>query len=207
MKERRERLEIGNSHSVLAPLVQAFRELLAVTPEADAFLRDWPGKLFARPVGRRSLPVVGALRGLAEMAAPQTRALVEAIEAVAQELDWRQTYTAADFGELFLETYGYNEWIGQRGAFMSDSVACGVLLLGPETEYPDHSHEAEELYLPLAGCAFWRSDGSDWRLRRPGEWIHHPSWVPHAMRTSEEPLLAAYVWRAGDLTAKSRIGR
>jgi hypothetical protein len=27
-----------------------------------------------------------------------------------------------------------------------------------------------------------------------------------AMR-SDEPLLAAYVWRAGDLTAKSRIGR
>lgn len=26
------------------------------------------------------------------------------------------------------------------------------------------------------------------------------------MRTAREPLLAAYVWRAGDLKAKSRIG-
>jgi hypothetical protein len=25
------------------------------------------------------------------------------------------------------------------------------------------------------------------------------------MRTAREPLLAAYVWRAGDLSAKSRI--
>jgi hypothetical protein len=33
-----------------------------------------------------------------------------------------------------------------------------------------------------------------------------PSWTAHAMRTSQEPLLAAYVWRAGDLTAKPRIG-
>jgi hypothetical protein len=190
----------------LRPLVVELRELLASAPEAEAFLRDWPQGLVARPVGQRSLPVVAALRGLSRLASPRTRELVERIEAVARELDWRQTYSAADFGELFLETYGYNEWIGQRGALMSDKIACGVLLLGPDTEYPDHSHEAEELYLPLAGRAFWRSDGSDWRLRPPGEWIHHPSWTPHAMRTAREPLLAAYVWRAGDLTAKSRIG-
>lgn len=191
----------------LRPLVVAFRELLASAPEAETFLRDWPRELIARPVGGRSLPVVAALRGLARLAAPQTRALVEGVAALAGELDWRQTYSAADFGERFLENYGYNEWIGQRGAFVSERVACGVLLLGPDTEYPDHSHEAEELYLPLAGHAFWRLAESDWRLRPPGEWIHHPSWTIHAMRTSEEPLLAAYVWRAGDLTAKSRIGR
>jgi hypothetical protein len=191
----------------LRPLVADLRELLASAPEAGAFLRDWPRELVARPVGKRSLPVVAALRGLARFAGPETRKLVEGIEALAGELDWRQTYASSDFGERFLENYGYGEWVGQRGAFMSNAIACGVLLLGPETEYPDHSHEAEELYLPLAGRAFWRSDGYDWRLRRPGEWIHHPSWTAHAMRTSQEPLLAAYVWRAGDLMAKSRIAR
>jgi hypothetical protein len=191
----------------LRPLVIAFRKSLASAPEAQAFLRDWPRELIARPVGGRSLPVVAALRGLSRLAAPRTRGLVEALETLADELDWRQTYSNADFGERFLENYGFNEWIGQRGAFMSDAIACGVLLLGPETEYPDHSHEAEELYLPLAGHAFWRAAQSDWRLCPPGEWIHHPSWTAHAMRTSQEPLLAAYVWRAGDLTAKSRIGR
>jgi hypothetical protein len=191
----------------LRPLVLALRELLASAPEAEAFLCDWPQELIARPVGGRSLPVVAALRGLTRLAAPRTRELVEAIEALAGELDWWQTYSSADFGERFLENYGFSEWIGQRGAFMSDAIACGVLLLGPDTEYPDHSHEAEELYLPLAGHAFWRLAQSDWRLRPPGKWIRHSSWTTHAMRTSEEPLLAAYVWRAGDLAAKSRIGR
>jgi hypothetical protein len=180
--------------------------LLALALEADTFLHDWPRELVPRPVGARCLPVVAALGGLSGFAAPATRSLVEGIEALVSELDWRQTYSQADFGERFLDNYGFNEWIGQRGAFMSDAIACGVLLLGPNTEYPDHSHEAEELYLPLAGRAFWRSAKSDWRLRPPGEWIHHPSWTSHAMRTAEEPLLAAYVWRGGDLTAKSRIG-
>jgi hypothetical protein len=179
--------------------------LKAPAPRLKPFIRDWPRELIARPIGARSLPVVSALRDLSQYAAPRTRALVEGIAALSGELDWRQTYSPADFGERFLENYGFSEWIGERGAFASDAIACGVLILGPETEYPAHSHEAEELYLPLAGQASWRSARSDWRLRAPGIWIHHPSWTTHAMRTACEPLLAAYVWRAGDLTAKSRI--
>jgi hypothetical protein len=190
----------------LRPLVGALRSLLASAgPEAKPFLRDWPQELFARPQGARRLPVVSALEGLSRYAAPETQALVEAVAALARNLDWRQTYASADFGERFLQRYGWSEWIGRRGAFESDAIACGVLLLGGDTEYPAHSHEAEELYLPLAGHAFWRAGDSDWRLRPPGQWIHHTAWTTHAMRTAHEPLLAAYVWRAGDLTAKSRL--
>jgi len=193
-------------HEALCPLVGAARSLLETAgPEAQAFLGDWPRELTARPTDARSLPVVAALQGLSRYAAPRTLALVEAIAALASELDWRQTYKLADFGERFLENYGFSEWIGQRGPFASDTIAFGVLLLGPETEYPAHSHEAEELYLPLAGRAWWRSGASNCRLRAPGTWIHHSPWVTHAMRTAREPLLAAYLWRAGDLTAKSRI--
>jgi hypothetical protein len=195
-----------NRQDPLRGLVDAMRSLLETAgPEGQPFIRDWPRELIARPTSARSLPVVSALRGLSRFAAPETRALVEQIAALAGELDWRQTYARADFGERFLENYGFSEWIGERGAFASDAVACGVLILGPKTEYPAHSHEAEELYLPLAGHAWWQSGKSDWRLRPPGKWIHHTSWTTHAMRTEAEPLLAAYVWRAGDLTAKSRI--
>jgi hypothetical protein len=190
----------------LRPLVAALRRLLEVAgPPALPFLRDWPRDLTPRPFVARSLPVVSALDGLERYAAPETRTLVQAVAALAGDLDWRQTYTSADFGERFLQNYGWSEWTGKRGAFESDAIACGVLLLGPDIEYPAHSHEAEELYLPLAGHGWWRSAQSDWRLRAPGTWIHHPSWTTHAMRTRAEPLLAAYVWRAGDLTAKSRI--
>ena len=190
----------------LARVVNIVRELLETAgAEAEAFIRDWPKALIARPVVARSLPVVSSLQGLSRFAAPGTRALVDATAALAGDLDWRQTYSSADFGQRFLDNYGWSEWIGDRGAFISDAIACGVLMLGPYTEYPAHSHEAEELYLPLAGRAWWRSGKSDWRLRAPGTWIHHPSWTTHAMRTGREPLLAAYVWRAGDLSAKSRI--
>jgi hypothetical protein len=192
----------------LGRLVDILHDLLETAgPEAQAFIRDWPRKMVARPPAARPLPVVASLKGLSHYAAPSTRTLVDATTALADELDWRQTYSRADFGQSFLENYGWSEWIGERGAFVSDAIACGVLLLGPDIEYPAHSHEAEELYLPLAGRALWRAGLSDWRLREPGTWIHHPSWTMHAMRTGAEPLLAAYFWRAGDLSAKSRIER
>jgi Dimethlysulfonioproprionate lyase len=195
-----------NRHESLRPLVGAVRSLLETAgPAAEAFMRDWPSALAARPFVARSLPVVSALKGLSRRAAPETRALVDGIAAQAGDLDWRQSYTRADFGERFLQNYGWSEWIGERGAFKSDAIACGVLLLGPMTEYPAHSHAAEELYLPLAGRAWWRAGETDWRLRAPGTWIHHVSWTTHAMRTGREPLIAAYLWRAGDLSAKSRI--
>ena len=188
------------------PLVAALRRLLeAAGPPALPFLRDWPRDLTARSFAARSLPVVSALDGLERFAAPKTRALVQAVAARARDLDWRQTYQAPISASAFSRTTALANGAGERGAFESDAIACGVLLLGPDIEYPAHSHEAEELYLPLAGHAWWRSAQSDWRLRAPGTWIHHPSWTTHAMRTHAEPLLAAYVWRAGDLTAKSRI--
>jgi hypothetical protein len=197
---------VSSAEESLRPLVGAVRALLETAgPEASAFLGDWPRELIARAQAAHPLPVVAYLERLSRYAAPRTRALVEAVAAMAGDLDWRQTYTSADFGERFLENYGWSEWIGRRGAFMSDAIACGVLLLGPTTEYPAHTHEAEELYLPLAGTAFWRSARSEWRPHRPGRWIHHPSWTTHAMCTTFEPLLAAYVWRGGDLTAKSRV--
>ena len=170
----------------LRPLVAALRRLLeAAGPPALPFLGDWPGDLTARSFAARSLPVVSALDGLERFAALKTRALVQAVAALAGDLDWRQTYTSADFGERFLQNYGFSEWAGERGAFDSDAIACGVLILGPDIEYPAHSHEAEELYLPLAGHAWWRSARSDWRLRAPGTWIHDPPGRP--MRCARTP--------------------
>jgi hypothetical protein len=125
----------------------------------------------------------------------------------AEELDWRQTYSAEDFGVAILQRYGWTELIGLRGPIPSEAVAAGFLLLGPEVEYPSHSHEAVELYLPLAGTALWKRGSGDYEAVPPGKVIRHGSSEPHAMTTRQEPLLAVYVWRGGDLRAKSRIDR
>jgi hypothetical protein len=166
---------------------------------------DWPGLALTRVTQPRSLPVCRWLASLESLAAPETRALVREFVAAAETLEWRQTYSATDFGPEFLERYGWTELIGLHGSIPSETVACGFLMLGPDIEYPAHAHEAEEIYLPLAGEALWMQGEQGFAKRSPGAIIEHSAWMPHATKTQGDPLLAFYVWRGGNLSAKSRI--
>jgi hypothetical protein len=194
-----------NPASQAESLSRQIRQLLGPIQTAAPFLEGWPELKALRTTRPRSLPVVALLDRLITHSVPATADLVQALAAAADDLEWRQTYSAADFGPAFLDRYGWTELIGLRGPIPSTEVACGFLALGPEIDYPSHAHEAEELYLPLAGDALWMRGDEDFTTRLPGLPIHHPSWMPHAMRTRAEPLLALYIWRGGDLAAKSNI--
>jgi hypothetical protein len=178
---------------------------LSALPAVARFLQDWPRVAVTRATQPRRLPVCRWLDSLEPLAAPETRALVREFVAAAETLKWRQTYSAADFGPEFLDSYGWTELIGLRGPIPSETVACGFLMLGPQIEYPAHAHEAEEIYLPLAGEALWTRGGQKFVKRTPGAIIEHSAWMPHATKTLGDPLLAFYVWRGGNLSAKSRI--
>jgi hypothetical protein len=188
-------------------LARAVVRQLTPLPAAAPFLADLPVLEALRAAAPRRLPVCGWLTVLAKLAAPATSGLVQEFVAAADALEWRQTYTAADFGREFLDRYGWTELIGLRGPIPSERIACGFLLLGPATEYPSHAHEAEELYLPLAGEALWMRGEESFVARAPGALVEHRSWTTHAMRTRRDPMLAVYLWRGGDLAAKSKIIR
>jgi mannose-6-phosphate isomerase-like protein (cupin superfamily) len=186
----------------LTGAVRLFLESLP-GPRVPAFLRGWPEpEVETRVVAPACLPVLHWLPPSGGCAP----AVVAGLYEMRGALSWRQTYAPADFGAEFLNRYGWTELIGGRGPVASERLACGFLLLGPETEYPDHHHQAEEVYIVLSGTAAWRRGAEDWQARPPGEIIFHGANVPHAMRTGPEPLLALYMWRAGDLLQKAVIG-
>ena len=186
-----------------------FDPVAALLAEAGAFLRGlalpfaapWPSGAPRTPAPH-ALPV---LRFLADCAADSP--LLAALHGAAPHLAWGQTYAAAEVGAAFLDCYGWTELAGLRGPLPSAELAAGFLLLGPQTHYPQHSHAAEEVYMPLSGAAAWQRGTEGWRQRVPGELVYHAPHQPHAMRTAAAPLLAFYVWRGGDLTEKSRFGR
>jgi len=172
---------------------------------AEEALEGWPDLRVTRAVEPAGLPVCAVLGAAAAGAPPAFAALMAGLRDGAAWLRWGQTYGAADFGEAFLQGYGWTELIGLRGPIASEAVAVGFLLLGPGVDYPPHAHEATEVYLPLSGRADWMRADAPYAPIAPGVAIRHPAWMPHAMRTGAEPLVAAYVWRGGDLAAKSRI--
>ncbi len=181
-------------------LAAAMRAAVAGIAAAGPFLAEWPGGGARRAQVPGQLPVCRWLAGMAG-------GLAGRVAAGAAGLEWRQTYGAADFGADFLQGYGWTEVIGLRGPIPSTRIAAGFLMLGPGVTYPPHAHEAEEIYLPLSGWADWQKGDGPFFPVAPMQAVHHPSWLPHAMRTGAEPLLALYLWRGGDLAAKSVILR
>lgn len=185
-------------------LAQGLRAAFAAAGAQDA-LAGWPELRETRKVEPATLPVCAVLAAAADGAFAGHAALVAGLRDGASGLRWGQTYGAGDFGAAFLHGYGWTELIGLRGPIASEAVAVGFLLLGPGIDYPPHAHEAEEVYLPLSGRAEWLRGDGPYAPVPPGTAIRHPSWLPHGMRTGDAPLVAAYVWRGGDLAAKSRI--
>jgi len=183
-------------------LLAATRDFLVPITAAAPFLAALEPALPGRVVAPARLPVEAYLAAARGAASAATMVLADVLIAT-DGLAWRQTYTAADLPAAFLARYGWTELIGLRGPFHSDAIALGFLLLGPDTHYPRHRHAAEELYVPIGGTALWERGDAAPALQPPGTVIHHPAWMAHGMRTTSEPLLALYLWRGGDLAAKS----
>jgi mannose-6-phosphate isomerase-like protein (cupin superfamily) len=191
-----------------ADLLEAFRTYLQSlhSPTARDFLDAVHWEMKARQLAPVSLACLSHLDRAADIASGAEAPLVELLAQHRGALRWGQTYTAEDFGENFIASYGWMELFGTRGHFANDTIAAGFLILGPDTLYPDHHHVAEELYVPLTGGTEWRKGEGPSVTRRAGEVIHHPSNVSHAMRTGAEPLVALYLWRGGSLDQRSTIG-
>lgn len=182
------------------------RAAFAGVAQAEPFLAEWPDIGPRRDCVPARLPVCRWLEDMTgEGAGAAVASALAAIRAEAPRLRWQQTYGAADFGADFLDGYGWSEFIGLRGPLASERIACGVLLLAPGVTYPAHAHAAEEVYLPIHGVAEWQQGDGDFTPVPVGQAIHHAPWVPHAMRVGAEPLAALYLWRGGDLAAKSVI--
>jgi hypothetical protein len=158
-----------------------------------------------RDLAPRGLPVVDYLDAVVPNVGSAEKELLAGLSAAGTSLHWGQTYGAADFGNDFLERYGWVELFGTRGHFASEEMAGGFLMLGPDILYPDHHHVAEEIYIPLTDGSMWSKDGGAFQPRTAGKIIHHPSDIRHAMQTRTEPLVALYLWCGGPLAQKSKI--
>ena len=181
---------IGATERLIATRTQQFIAGTAV---------PWSHPAERRAVQPQSLPAVRHLPQCLVSAPQAMRPVVEALQAAAPVLAWRQTYSAAQMSPQFLDQYGWSELVGLAGAVPSRACAVGFLLLGPGIKYPPHHHEALELYVPLAARAAWWRAQHGWQDVEPGETVRHEAWEPHAMRTGSEPLLALYLWRSGNL--------
>lgn len=189
----------------IKPLFNAFRDYISLMSHdvLDDWLTEFNWNLNERNLAPNTMPALSHLERAAQLCGRGQQVLANQLVAHQDQLQWLQSYTADDFGAYFTQHYCFTEIIGTRGHFVSNEFAAGLVLYGPNIDYPDHWHVADEIYLPLSDTGLWSSDRDDYQKRRAGDIIYHSSNMPHAIRTGDEPLLAAYVWHGGDLAQKS----
>jgi hypothetical protein len=193
--------------TIFDELLRSFRDYLTGFSDGElhGFARGIDWSMSARPLEPNTLACLAHLDRVAGVALPQARRLAGLLAEHRNEFRWGQTYTPADFGQRFIDNYGWLELFGTRGHFANSAVAGGFLILGSDILYPDHHHVAEEIYIPLTGGTEWRMADQPFRRREAGEIIHHASGVNHAMKTGGKPLLALYLWRGGPLAERSTV--
>jgi mannose-6-phosphate isomerase-like protein (cupin superfamily) len=191
----------------LNQLYSAIRGYLAGKddPLVQRMARDLPTSPEPRILPPRTYPVADHLAKITRASDPDATGLRADLALNRAAFQWGQSYGEDDFGPDFINNYAYLEILGTRGHFRSDTVACGLLMIGPNTAYPAHRHTAEEIYVIVSGTAAWMKAGSDYEKLSPGTVVHHPSQIVHAMRTDTEPLVVIYIWRGGDLAQKSEV--
>jgi hypothetical protein len=120
---------------------------------------------------------------------------------VMQQLRWSQNpnYTEYNSKASFLQGYAYAGISGPDAPLLCAVPRGGLILLGPDVEYPSHHHQPREVYLVLTPGSQWCLDEGDWFDVAAGDLIFHDSWQMHAMRSGVHPLLAFAGWiEAGD---------
>ncbi|GHA52848.1 hypothetical protein GCM10008927_18210 [Amylibacter ulvae] len=90
------------------------------------------------------------------------------------------------------------ELIGPDGMIFCEKVRVGLFVQSPNLNYVARNHAAEESMIILGGRCYWQKQGEKAQLHETGAIIHHPSNIPHASVTKDDPIIAAWRW-TGDI--------
>jgi len=115
------------------------------------------------------------------------KTLVPSLLAARQEVPWIASPRGTD-GGVERALAPLNE-IRDLGA-----VTCGLMLVGPGCNYPEHAHAPQEIYLPISGDGLWRHGGDpSYRPLGDDALVYNAPRVLHGARAGVDPLLALYV--------------
>lgn len=114
--------------------------------------------------------------------------LSPALSDVVEDLDW---YLSPRSGTAFTQLIGPGSGVGY------DTTRIGLFFLPRGTDYPNHVHGADEIYIVAAGLGEWSLNRAAFKEKAPGAVIEVPSMTVHALRNPKQPVLMFWSW-SGD---------
>lgn len=209
--------ELERGTTMETSIRQLFDEALAAAeqfckavPEVAAF-QGWPSDIewaSKAPVAIPAIDLVTSDPGReadGTAADGETRRLQHAIMAIAPHAEWRLTYTEEEVGADFLNRFGWFELVGPDGHFRSSQTRMTIGYWGDNLHYPWHEHQPEELYCILSGEAAFMAKGEPDCIVSAGQTKLHKVLQPHAMTTTDQPILCFVLWRGEGLADDPRM--
>lgn len=123
--------------------------------------------------------------------------LAAALSDLSPRLGWKRRNSSSPDGTSFHDGHANALVAGPGGLEERDDAWVGISLLAPHVRYPDHRHHPEEVYVSLAGGAWWNAN-MDWTMPGPGGLIYNEPNILHAMKTDAQPLLAIWCLWVGN---------
>lgn len=192
------------AEAAFSRLLAAARGLYDATPALQGF-QDWPNDLRWANRAHVPQPATAEIAAQCPKCCPASQALADALPDVFDRAEWRVTYTADEVGQDFIDRYGYFELYGPSGMYHSDQARAYVGFWGAGLVYPEHRHQAEEIYYICGGSALFDTEGQPQRRVGPGDWHEHAANQRHAMRTEDQALLTFVLWRGAGMAGLPEI--
>ena len=177
-----------------AALLAAVRRVHEATPTLSDFC-PFPEDLRDTPFNVADHPASQAFRAEDFGATPYSE-VVDAMHRVAPLAHWRRTYADTNIGADFMSRFGCFALIGPEAPFQSQSMQAFFVYMPRHLWYPWHHHLADEVYFVLAGGGLFLKSGAAPIALKPGQTAYHAPSQPHALETTDDPVLAYVLWRS-----------
>ena len=166
-------------------------------PELKKFSK-WPDDLILSNIKPCMIPASSLVRDFPIDGTRETQAFIDSIKENVHLGNWTRTYSEKEVGYDFLNRYGYYELFGPNGHFQTTQLRAFIGYWGKNLFYDWHCHEAEEVYLVLAGGAWFYVEGEK-KWVGPNQTCSHSSMQRHSMQTKSDPILTFVIWRGKGL--------
>jgi len=182
---------------ILSALLHALADLTASEPRPEAGLTATALRAAACTDFPTSVPsdLSSGILHTAALAGGHPAAML--IREAHAQLPWQDSPAAARQPNALRSIKSVVTLLGPGAPIPSDSLRFGLFYQAPGSHYPLHAHNAAETYAILSGSALWRA-GDRCLTPGPGDAVHHPPRMPHAMRAGPDGFLAIWRW-SGDI--------
>ncbi len=193
-----------SARACLTAALDAARDWHSALPAVSVFC-PWPDDLKWADHSPTPGPAIALVQSNPGACIGAARPLLAALQAIAEDVEWRHSYTEDEVGRHFLDTFGWFELAGPTGHFITHQTRITVGYWGPGLNYPRHQHAPEELYTVVSGEAQFMADGEADCTLHTGDTRFHASNQPHAMITHASPVLTLVFWRGDGLADPPRM--